>query len=497
MQTNPILKVEALTKKFDGIPALRDTSFELLAGEVHSLTGENGAGKSTFIRILSGLHRGDGGRLLIDGNEVWIRTPGDAQKLGIAVIYQDFDLAPNLSIADNLLLGREPAGLFGFINRREQQRLAARCLERVGLEQDTDTLVENLSVARRQLVAIARAISVNARILVMDEPTSALASDEIENLLQLIVKLKETGTSVLYISHKLDEVFRISDRITVFRDGETIGTRTVAETSAQEIISMMVGRDLKDLYTKTSHVQDDVLLEAKGIQKHGIFNNTDFSLRPGEILGFYGLKGAGRSEMMGTLFGLDSPDEGEILLEGKTVRIRSPADAIRNGIGYVPEDRMVRGLFPNMNAGENMTISAVDKLNRLGFIDRQGERKTAADYISRLKIRMTGMGQMISALSGGNQQKIILARWLINDPKVLILDEPTAGIDVGAKSEIYELIDQLAARGMGIILISSELPEILGMADRILVMHAGKIVGEFSREEATEEILMHAIQSEE
>jgi ABC-type sugar transport system ATPase subunit len=493
VQAPHILKVESLTKTFAGDYALRGASLELLQGEIHALVGENGAGKSTLIKILAGILSRDGGRILVDGNAVHYGTPAEARRHGIAVIHQDFDLSPNLSIADNLLLGREPELLPGVVNRREHRRLAAAYLATVGLEIDPGTLVESLTVAQRQLVAIARSVSPSSRILIMDEPTSALAPDEIAHLLTLIVKLKEGGTSVLFVSHKLDEIFRISDRITVLRDGQTIGTRLTPSTSANEIISMMVGRNLEDLFPKTGHVQHELVLQARGIRRKGVLNDVSLSLGKGEILGIYGLKGAGRTALMRTLFGLDPRDQGEIFVEGKLASIDSPRDAIRHGIGFVPKDRQTQGLFLNMNVRENLSISALDALSRLGFIAGGKERATVAQYISRLKIRTTGLSQAVQGLSGGNQQKIVLARWLINHPRVLILDEPTAGIDVGAKSEIYELIDLLASQGMGILLVSSELLEILGMSDRMLVMHGGSIVDQFSRGEATEEKVMRAI----
>jgi len=495
VQTEPLLKIDSLSKKFDGINALVNANFELLKGEIHALAGENGAGKSTLIKILSGIHSRDDGRILIDGNEVQINTPVAAQDLGISVIYQDFDLSPNLSVTDNLLLGREPKTLLGFINNKECRKLAKRFLRRVGLEIDPNSLIGRLTVAQRQLVSIAKAISLNTRILVMDEPTSALASDEVEHLLELVVKLKQKGTSVIFISHKLNEIFRIADRITVFRDGKSIGTREIVATSTKEIVSMMVGRNLEDLFSKENHVQSDLLLEAKAIQKGAVINQISFSLRKGEVLGIFGLKGAGRTELARTLFGLETLDSGELFLEGASVRINSPQEAIEHGIGFVPEDRRTQGLFPNLDVKENLSISVIDTLSTFGFINGEKERKAAIEYISRLKIRTTGPGQRIAELSGGNQQKIILARWLIGKPKVLILHEPTAGIDIGAKSEIYEVLNGLLSHGMGIILVSSDLPEVLGLSDQILVMNAGRIVARFLRSEASEEKVMHSLLS--
>ncbi len=329
----------------------------------------------------------------------------------------------------------------------------------------------------------------------MDEPTSTLASDDIEYLLKLIVKLKEKSTSVIFISHKLEEIFRIADRVTVFRDGKTIGTRDIPTISVEEVVSMMVGRKLEDLFSKECHVQSGILLGARGIEKRGVFDEISFSLCKGEVLGIYGLKGSGRTELMRSICGLDSRDKGDVFLDGKIVQLNSPQDAIKHGIAVVPEDRKTQGLFPNMDVKENLSVATLDKLSTFGLIGRGKERKIANDCISRLKIRTSGLNQPVSELSGGNQQKIILARWLIDNPRILILDEPTAGIDVGAKSEIYQIINQLTAQGVGVILVTSELPELLGMSDRILVMSNGGIVGEFSRGEATEEKVMHAIQA--
>ena len=483
------LQIKFLCKNFGGTRALRNADFELLQGEIHALVGENGAGKSTLIKILSGIHSQDSGRILRNGKEIFVDLPNS----GIAVIYQDFDLAANLSVADNLLLGREPTHFFGIIDRQEQRRLANDYLKNVGLAVDPDTPVENLTVAQQQLVAIAKAISQDERILIMDEPTSALASDEIDRLLKLILRLKDSGTSVIFVSHKLDEVFAISDRVTVFRDGRSVGTRDIDKTPIKEIISMMVGRELEDLYGKQCHVQKDVLLEARALDKHGVFEEISFTIHAGEVLGLYGLKGAGRTVIANTLFGLESRDGGEILLDGQRVQIDTPQDAIRLGIGFVPEDRKGQALFPNMDVKENLSVSALDKLSKHGFIDRTREQETVAEYMSRLRISSSGPNQIITDLSGGNQQKVVLSRWLIRHPRVLLLDEPTAGIDVGAKSESYKIINQMASEGVGILLISSELPEILGISDRILLIAGGRIVGEFSHDEATEEKVLQAI----
>jgi ABC-type sugar transport system ATPase subunit len=484
--------MRSIYKHFDGIRALEDVHLEVRRGEVHALVGENGAGKSTLIKILSGFYVKDAGKIFLNGRELHLRSPLDSQAAGISVIYQDFDLAPNLSVADNLLLGREPTR-FGFIRPRLQARLAERYLETAGLRVDTRRLVGDLSVAQRQLVAIARALSCSARILVMDEPTSALSAEDIEHLQRLIAQVKRDGTSVIYISHKMDEVFRVSDAITVLRDGRCVGTKRTGVTTRDEIVSMMVGRTLDGFFIKRDRNRETVLLEVKGLRRSGAFSGVSFRVHQGEILGIYGLKGSGRSEIADSIFGLRPAEGGEILVKGKTVAMSSPVRAIREGIGLIPEDRSLLGLFPNMNVRENVSLAFLDRCSMLGFLRKEAERELVRTFIDRLRIRVSGPEQMIATLSGGNQQKTILARWLATKPCILLLDEPTVGIDVGAKVEIYRLMDELAAAGMGLLLISSELPEVLGMSDRILVLHCGRIIAEFQRSEATEDKIIRGI----
>ena len=490
-----VLKTESLSKRFRGSQALDGADFELGRNEIHALVGENGAGKSTLIKILSGIYAADSGRILSDGEEVCIRTPGDSRDLGIAVIHQDFDLAPNLTIADNLLLGREPIRLPGIIDGREHARLAAGFLQTLGISIAVDTPVDELTVAQRQQVAIAKAVSEDTRILVMDEPTSALASDEIERLLDIMSGLRDAGTSIIFVSHKLDEVFRISDRITVLRDGRSVGRLKSSDTTVDEVVSMIVGRNVTDLFARNSRHRDDVALEVCGLSRKGIVEGISFSLAKGEVLGLYGLKGAGRTAIAETIFGLAAADSGDVLVEGRGEVIRRPADAIRLGIGFVPEDRKGGALIPNMDVKENISIVALPSLCRHGIINRAKEREYVAKQLESLRIRTSGPDQNIGELSGGNQQKVVLSRWLVERPRVLILDEPTAGIDVGAKAEIYSLIDRLASDGVAILLISSELPEILGISDRIAVIVGGTIAAEFPRAQATEERIMLAIHS--
>jgi ABC-type sugar transport system ATPase subunit len=494
----PVLKIESLSKHFGGTQALDGVDFELGQNEIHALVGENGAGKSTLVNILSGTHAPDSGRIVMNHGEVRIDGPTHARQLGIAVIYQDFDLAPNLSIADNLLLDREPAGLFGIIDGAEHARLAVNCLRKFGIAIAPDTPVGELTVAQQQLVAIAKAVSQETRILIMDEPTSALASDEIDRLLALMLDLKAAGTSIIFISHKLDEVFRVSDRITVLRNGRSVGVSTTGDTTVDALVSMMVGRNVTDLYTRAAQsTAAGPALEVRGLACAGSFAAVSFGLAKGEVLGLYGLKGAGRTAIAETLFGLADADGGELMLDGEPVNISRPADAIRLGIGFVPEDRKKEALFPNMDVKENLSITVLCDFSRHGIIDRASERQSVTMQLESLNIRTSGPDQMIGDLSGGNQQKVVLCRWLAGKPKFLILDEPTAGIDIGAKAEIYKLIDRLVAEGTGILLISSELPEILGLSDRILVVAGGRIRAEFSRSQATEEKIMQAIHSVE
>ena len=495
-EESPLLKIESLSKRYDGKYALENVHVEIRRGEVLALVGENGAGKSTLVRIIAGVISADAGRMSLEGREVAIRSPSDARQLGIAVVHQDFDLAPNLTVAENLVLGAEPQWLPSFVHRRRERDMALRQLAAVGLAIDPHALVGQLGVAQRQLVAIARSISTPVRLLVLDEPTSTLAADDIEHLLGVLGRQRAAGTAILFISHKLDEVFRVSDRISVFRDGRNAGTRETAGTDRGEIISMMVGRELASRRRRDVPAGEAMLLGVRGLRARGLRGPVSLSLRAGEILGLYGLKGAGRIDLLRALFGLEAPEAGEIRLDGKLLRIRSPADAIRAGIGWVCRDRKELGLFGNLDLKENLSIAALDSVARGGFIDPRAERKAVREYVSRLGIRTTGPDQAITTLSGGNQQKVLLARWLLCAPKILILDEPTVGIDVGAKSEIYALMHELSAKGLSILLVSSELPEVLALSDRILVMHEGALVGALDRLEATEERIMQLIHAQ-
>lgn len=487
----PLLEMRGISKAFPGVQALSDVSFDLMAGEIHALVGENGAGKSTLMKILTGAISKDAGAILLHGKPVEITGPRRAIELGIAIIHQELTLIPYLTVAQNIYLGREPRGTApGLVDWRSLNRQAAELMERLGLDLRPTTPVADLSIAQRQMVEVAKALSLNARIIAMDEPTSALSEREVEALFAFIRQLRSQGVGVIYISHRLAEIFELADRVTVLRDGRHIGTAPIGALDEATIISWMVGRTLGELYPKTSAPQPEVVLKIVGLRRKTEIQDVSFELRRGEILGLAGLVGAGRTFVARALFGADPIDAGEIWLDGRRVHIRSPQQAIKLGIGFVPEDRKAQGLFLGMAVRHNITVAILNALSRVGVVQRRRRDEVARRYVNELAIRTPGLSQRVRNLSGGNQQKVVIARWLTMNPKVLLLDEPTRGIDVGAKAEIYALMSQLAARGMGILMISSELPEILGVSDRILVMREGRLVGEFSRDEATQDAIM-------
>ncbi|WP_112135770.1 sugar ABC transporter ATP-binding protein [Glycomyces dulcitolivorans] len=477
----PLLSLEGISKGFPGVQALSDVHLELRAGEVHAVVGENGAGKSTLMKLLAGIHQKDADVIRIDGREVDIDSPRAAQELGISIIHQEFSLMPDLTIAENIYIGREPrTGLGLLVDDRKLNRLAADLFARLGIELDPRTRVADLLVAQQQVVEIAKALSFDARILIMDEPTAALTESETANLFRLIRDLRGEGTGVIYISHRLGELKEISDRITVLRDGEYVDTLPTAEAELPHVISLMVGRHLAAGSRTRQGPQTDrpVVLEVRGLGDKGLLDDVSFDLCEGEILGFAGLVGAGRTETARILCGADRADRGQILLRGRPVKIRTPADAARLRIGYLSEDRKRFGLMLDQDVGFNILASSLaDHANALGFIHDGPARRSAQTYAEQLRIRTPSLRSEVRTLSGGNQQKVILARWLARDCDVLIFDEPTRGIDVGAKEEIYELLDRLAGEGKSIIMISSELPEVLRMADRIVVMCEGKVTG--------------------
>ena len=490
--TTPLLEMRGISKRYPGVVALQDVGFDVLPGEVHALVGENGAGKSTLMKTLAGAEKADAGEIRLNGEVVHIQNPHDAMALGINIIYQEFNLVPHLTAAENIFLGREPgAKIPGFIDFRKLYGDAQAVMDSLGVSVDVHAEVSRLSVAHQQMVEIAKATSRNSRVIAMDEPSATLTEHELENLFELIRGLKETGVGIIYISHRLEEIFSLCDRVTVLRDGHHIATMPIGSTDRDGLIKMMVGRELKESIPKKVVPRGEPLLEVNGLSRAGVFSDISFTAHRGEVLGIGGLVGAGRTEVARAIFGADAIDAGEIRLAGKAVRPRSPRQAIQLGIGLVPEDRKSLGLVLNMVVRENTTLANLDSLTHLGFVRTAREREVAEGFVRDLRVRTPGIEQEVRNLSGGNQQKVVLAKWLFTNSQVLIFDEPTRGIDVGAKIEIYELMNALAAKGAALIMISSELPELLGMSDRILVMHEGRVAGELTREEATQEKVMH------
>jgi rhamnose transport system ATP-binding protein len=490
-----LLRATDVAKAYAGVQALRSASLALRAGEVHALVGENGAGKSTLIKILTGAVQPDAGEFLLNGEPLPRLTPRSAKALGIAAIYQQPALFPELTVAENIALGVERTGRWGRVDWRARHRRAAELLERVGARIDPERDAGELSMPQQQLVEIARALGADARVLILDEPTASLSKEDTDNLFRVVRELRASGVGMIYISHRLEELPVIADRVTVLRDGTTIATREMSQVNREQLIQMMVGRELSAVFPKRAVPLGETVLELRrlGSRAAGV-SDLNLTVRAGEIVGLSGLVGAGRSELARTVFGLTPADEGEILVRGKGARITCPADAIANGIAYVPEDRRRHGVVLEMPVSENVTLAALGNLSRFGAFDFRRERELASDYTQRLGVKTPSIRALVSTLSGGNQQKVALSRWLVTKPAVLILDEPTQGIDVGAKSEIHELMMELAEQGVAILMISSELPEILGMSDRIAVMHGGTIVSVLDRAEATpERVLARAL----
>ena len=489
-----LVAIHGLCKSFAGVQALDRVDFELRAGEVHALMGENGAGKSTLMKILAGIHARDAGDILIEGRPVEIASPRAAQALGIGIVHQELNLMRHLSAAQNIFIGREPRrGLGLFLDEERLNADARRLFERLNLELDPRTRVSDLTVARQQMVEIAKALSFDSKVLIMDEPTAALNSREVADLFRVVRQLRDEGVGIVYISHRMDELQQISDRVTVMRDGRTMDTVPMQGTSVDTIIHLMVGRALGETLrgAPPDTARNETALEVRSLNRGAAIRDVSFSLRKGEILGFAGLMGAGRTEVARAVFGADPIDGGEILVHGKPVRIRTPRDAVRQGIGYLSEDRKQFGLATTMDVQANIAMTSLSRMLRLGmFVDTQALAATAADYVRQLGIRTPSVAQPVRLLSGGNQQKVVIAKWLLRDCDILFFDEPTRGIDVGAKAEIHKLIDALAAQGKAIVVISSELPEILRLSHRVLVMCEGRVTGEQDAREATQESIM-------
>ena len=473
----PLLVMQGIVKSFPGVQALRGVDLDVSAGEVLALLGENGAGKSTLIKVLGGAYAPDQGVLKLDGREVAFRSPQEARAAGIAVIHQEFNLVPGLTAAENIFLGQE-SGRAGFVSHREERRLAAELFRRLGATIDLDVPCSRLTTAQQQLVEIARALAREARIIVMDEPTAALTAAEVNRLFEIIRDLAKRGIAVIYISHRLDEIFALAQRVVVLRDGRNVGTLPTAGLGRTELIEMMVGRELADEYPRRSVNLGPDRLVVAGLCRGRAVRDVSFTVRAGEILAIAGLVGAGRTETLRLIFGADARDAGEISLDGRRLDIRSPRDAIAAGIGLLTEDRKLQGLVLGQSVRDNFALPNLDTLARYGFIDGHRERTAFGRHVDGLRIKVSNQDQQARHLSGGNQQKVVLAKWLERDCEVLFFDEPTRGIDVGARHEIYLLMSDLAARGKAIVMVSSELPEVLGMADRILVMHDGRITGE-------------------
>jgi rhamnose transport system ATP-binding protein len=490
-EAETLLRLTNIAKAFAGVEVLKKVSFELRAGEVHGLVGENGAGKSTLIKIITGAHSADEGTLEILSQVAQLQDPGSARALGIAAIYQQPALFPDLTVAENLALGLESRGAWRRIRWGQRRRRAQQLLEQIGASIDPETEVRRLTMPEQQLVEIARALGASARILIMDEPTASLGDREVERLFRIIHELRGRGIGIIYISHRLEELSQIADRVTVLRDGSVVGTYPMAQVSRSDLVRLMVGRELAAVFPKLPVQAGDRVLEVQKLASRAVgVREVTLSVRSGEILGLAGLVGAGRTELARILFGLAPADAGEIRLRGRRVVIKSPTQALRLGIAYVPEDRRRHGVIQELPIAVNTTLAILRKVASFGWLDFGKERRTAAALAERLGIKTPSVSAPVAMLSGGNQQKVALARWLATEPIVLILDEPTQGIDVGAKAEIHRLMSQLAARGLAILMISSELPEILGMSDRVAVMHAGTIAGILERSEATQEKIL-------
>jgi rhamnose transport system ATP-binding protein len=484
-------ELRGISKRFAATQALDDVSLDLVAGEIQALVGENGAGKSTLVKILAGVHQPDSGEIRLDGETIQIHGPAHSRSLGIAVVHQEPRLFPDLTVAENVFIGHAPAGRFGTIDWRAMRRAAAGLFAQLDVRLDLGAPVRGLSMADQQLIEIAKALSVEARVLILDEPTASLSAHEVERLFTIVRRLRDRGVAVLFVSHRLDEVFELCDRATVLRDGRHVVTTPTASLTTADLVRHMVGRAVT-LFPKIEAPVGAVLLEVRDLGRVGVFNDVSFAVRAGEIVGFAGLVGAGRTEIARVLFGIDRPDSGEIRLDGRPVAFSSPSAAMHAGVAYLPEDRHQEGLVLDFSIAQNVTLPILPRLFPRLLVRTATERSIAGEQAGPLNVRMTGVDQLAGALSGGNQQKVVLAKWLASRPRVLVLDEPTRGIDIGAKVEVHRIISELAASGLGIILISSDLPEILAMSDRILVLHEGRITAEIARERATEERVMFA-----
>jgi ribose transport system ATP-binding protein len=488
--SDSIILMKGITKEFPGVKALKSVDLNIYKGKIMALLGENGAGKSTLMKILTGVYEKTSGEIFLNGESVQIKNTREAQNMGIAIIHQELNLISNLSIGENIFLGREPVNSFGKIEWKKLYNASKLIMDRLGITERPETLVSKLSIGKQQMIEIAKALSLNAQVIIMDEPTGALTDKETSNLFKVIEELKSEGRSIVYISHRLKEIFQICDDVTILRDGQFIAEHPINEVNEDRIIELMVGRKLSEQYPRISCQTGDTLLEVKNLTNSYV-KDISFSIKSGEIVGLAGLMGSGRTELARTLYGIYGKESGEVLLKGKEVNIKSTGQAIQNGISYVSEDRKGNGVVLGLNIKENISLSVLQKLSGLfGIINKKKEADAALDSIRSMSIKTSGVTQLVKNLSGGNQQKVSLSKSLMTSPRILILDEPTRGVDVGAKKEIYDIINRFKQDGMSIIMISSEIQEILGMSDRIMVMHEGRISGCLDREKADQENIM-------
>ncbi len=493
--TDFLLRMEGISKAFSGVPALGNVRLGVKGGEVHALMGENGAGKSTLMKILSGIVSKDHGEIFLAGERVEIKSPKGALDLGISMIHQELNPVRAMTVAENIFLGKEPCYSFtGVVNRKKQREMTLELFQEMDITLDPDKKMSALSVAEMQLVEIVKAVSYRSRVIIMDEPTSAITGREVNKLFEIIRGLKSKGIAIIYISHKMDEIFRISDTITVLRDGQYIETRPATQLDHDTLVKLMVGRKISEMFPKrTTAIKEELVFEVDGLAKRGLFENISFKVRKGEVFGIAGLMGAGRSEVMETVFGLRRADAGAVKVHGREVQIQSPADGIRHGIAFITEDRQMKGLNLKASVRDNITLVDLKNFSLLGQLLQSKKENSAADaHIEKLRIKTRHRNQIVRTLSGGNQQKVVLAKWLLTEPQIIILDEPTRGIDIGAKAEIYKIIAQLTEQGATVIMISSELEEILGLCDRVIVLCHGKITAEFPRAEFNQENIIKA-----
>ena len=490
-----LLQMKNIVKNFPGVKALRNVELNVKPGEIHALMGENGAGKSTLVKCIAGIHNPTSGEIIFDGEKREGYNTAQALKMGISMIHQELSPVLHRPIMENIWLGREPLNKLGLVDHQKMYELSKNVLKEIDLKEDPRTLMESLTVAKMQMIEIAKAISYDSKLIIMDEPTSALTDKEIKQLFKIMRKLKDQGKSIIYISHKLDEVYEVTDRTTVYRDGEYIGSEKTSDLPVEKMINMMVGRDVDEMFPKIECPIGDVKLEVKNLSHEKYFSDVSFTVRQGEILGIAGLVGAGRTEVIETVFGIKHKSGGEILVDGESVEIRNPREAIKKGLAILTEDRRLSGIFPMLTVRLNMALANMPKfLNRIGLIQDRLLKKTCDEYVEKIQIKTPSLLQRIENLSGGNQQKVLVARWLMTAPDILFLDEPTRGIDVGTKSEIHRLITMLAGQGKSIVMVSSELPEIMGMSDRIMIMHEGHVTGivENSKDLTQEELMAYA-----